>query len=178
MVHTVPRKSWEERFVSDYTLLNYPDDTIMLRVPIGPLPEKMVAEDGPVKAARWFRPSRPVADAIVLTKEKIVMIEGKVFMVRDGIGALLTYAPLVHHTPELLQHAGKPVELVLVTARPPQWAIMAAEHTNVRIDVYQPAWIDEYYEHMQSYWTKERRAGRQHRKEVLQALGYDKPAGT
>jgi hypothetical protein len=156
----------------------FPNDEIKLRVPIGPIPDKMIDENGLQKAARLVRPSRPVADAIVVTPDSLVMIEGKITRVREGIGALLTYAPLIPYTPELQQYRSRPLILRLLTANPPQWAIMAAEHTNVQIKVYLPSWLEDYYNHLQSYWTSDVRAAREQRKQVLTSLGYGTPAGT
>jgi hypothetical protein len=174
LVHTTTRKSWEERFVSEYTLEKFPRNVIMLRCPLGEIPTEMQETHGTARAARWFRPARPVCDAIVIDGTRLVLIEGKIFNVRDGIGALLTYRPLVPYTPELEKYKRMAVVLRLVTARPPQWAIRSAEFNAVEIDVFQPPWIDDYYAHMEAYWTREHRLARQQRKEALKSLGYEK----
>jgi len=158
--------------VSEYVLSTYPTDTHMLRVPIGPIPSEVTKEYGTWKGTRAFRPYRLEADAMVVTPKKLILIEGKVFRIRDGIGALATYRPLVPLTPELKVYLDRPLVCQLVTANPPRWLDQVAQVHDIEIVVFEPPWIADYVEHMNKYWTAEHRYGRLKRKQVLENLGF------
>lgn len=172
LVHTTVRKEWEARFVSEYLAEKFPDVITMHRVPLGDIPQALKDEHGDIKAAKWFRPSRPIADAIAIADQVLVLIEGKIFDPNRALGQLLFYNRLIGYTPELSQYKDLPRILQLVTARTPPWASHAEAFPDIQIVEYQPTWINEYYAQLQGYWTKEARQGRQARKDVLKSLGY------
>jgi len=158
--------------VSQYLADFYPAATVMHRVPMGDIPADLKAAVGDQAAFQWFRPSRPVADAIAITPTTLILIEGKIFNPNQAIGQLLFYSRLIDFTPELRPYVSLPRVYQVVTAREPPWATHAQEFTDVQIVVYAPDWIQDYYNHLQSYWTKNARAARTTRKQTLTALGF------
>lgn len=172
LAHTTVRKEWEARYVSEYLLEKFPEATTMHRVPLGSIPDELKETHGPASATKWFRPNRPVADAIAVFGRRLFLIEGKIFDPNRAIGQLLFYSRLLQATPELKDYRDFTVIMQLVTARAPPWASRADLFPEVQIVVYQPAWIQDYYEHLQTYWTAEKRQGRITRKQVLTSLGY------
>jgi len=172
LVHTTVRVEWEARYVSQYLADKYPTAIVMHRVPMGDIPEELKQAVGAIAATQWFRPSRPVADAIAITPTHLVLIEGKIFDPNRAIGQLLFYSRLIDFTPELAPYKDLPRIYQVVTAREPPWASHAQEFTDVQIIVYAPDWIQDYYEHLQGYWTKTTRAARETRKQTLTALGF------
>ncbi len=172
MVHTKVRQEWEARYVSQYLVDKFPDRLTMHRVPLGEIPQVLQDALGPPTAKKWFRPSRPVADAIAITPDALILIEGKIFDPNRGIGQLYFYERLIGFTPELQRYKDLPVRLRLVTARLPPWASHAEAFPEIEIEEYQPEWIEEYYKHLQSYWTGENRQMRQIKKEKLIELGF------
>jgi len=172
LVHTTVRTEWEARYVSQYLADTYPNATVMHRVPMGDIPDTVKQTVGAVAATQWFRPSRPVADAIAITPTTLVLIEGKIFDPNRAIGQLLFYSRLIDYTPELQPYASLSRAYQVVTAREPPWATHAHAFQDVQIVVYAPAWIQDYYTHLQSYWTKSTRAARETRKQTLTALGF------
>lgn len=167
------RENWEHRYVSDYVVTRYPHDAHKFRCPLGSVPEMWVQEMGLGKAIRAYRPYRPEADAAVITADAIVLIEAKIFKVMDGIAKLPIYRSLVAETPEFDAYRTLPVEAVLVTPKDPGWTRKVAVETNVRIELYMPDWIEEYYKKQEVYWTAEERLKRMKRKRVLEGLDYD-----
>lgn len=169
---TTLRADWEHKYVSDFVLTNYPNDEHRFRCPLGTVPELWLREMGVEKAIKTYRPYRPEVDAVVITKDKIVVIEGKLFKVLDGLAKLPIYASLVAETPEFQEYKTLQIEAVLVTPKEPQWEKKIAKDLRIRVEIFIPEWIEEYYAHQEKYWTKEERMKRMKRKEVLKGLGY------
>ena len=167
------RENWEHRYVSDYVVEKYPHDIHKFRCPLGSVPEMWIREMGLGKAIKTYRPYRPECDAAVITADKIVLIEGKLFKVMDGLSKLPIYRSLIKETPEFSEYKTLPVEAVLVTPKEPGWAKRVAEENKIRVEIYMPDWIKDYYEKQESYWTAEERLKRMKRRRVLESLEYD-----
>jgi hypothetical protein len=171
---TKVRENWEERYVSDYVLTFYPNDLAKFRCPLGSVPGQWIQEMGLGKAIKAYRPYRPEVDALVVTADELVAIEGKIFKVMDGIAKLPIYRSLIYDTPELSEYRSLPVQAVLVTPKDPGWSRKIADESKVKVHVWAPAWIQEYYEKQESYWTQDERFKRIRRKQVLEDLGFEK----
>lgn len=171
-MNTKIRVDYEARYVSEYVLDRYPDTQHKLRCPLGSVPELWIKEMGLGKAVRAYRPYRPEVDAVVIEKEKIVIIEGKIFKVLDGVSKLPVYRFLIPETPELQEYKSLPVEARLVTPHPPGWAQRIADEWNITIDLYEPDWLSEYKEKQDRYWTSEEKVKRHQRRETLKGLGF------
>jgi len=169
---TTLRKDYEARYVSDFVLSHYPRDIVKYRCPLGTAPGMWIKDMGLSKALRTYRPYRPEVDAVVITADEILLIEGKIFKVMDGISKLPVYRILSFETPELDEYKTLPVVCILVTPKDPGWTTRVAEQLNVKIMLFTPAWIKDYYEKQELYWTAEERVKRHKRKEILGSLGY------
>jgi len=167
------RENWEQRYVSDYVIGKYPHDIHKFRCPLGTAPDIWIHEMGLGKALKTYRPYRPECDAAVVTADKIVVIEGKLFKVMDGLAKLPIYRSLIRETPEFDIYKTLPVDAVLVTPKDPGWSKRVAEEYNIVVDIFIPEWIKEYYEKQERYWTAEERLKRLKRKEVLEGMGYE-----
>jgi hypothetical protein len=55
----------------------------------------------------------------------------------------------------------------LVTPKPPGWAKDVAMKQDIKIDVWCPDWLEDYYEQQERYWTAEERIKREERKNIL-----------
>lgn len=166
------RADYEARYVSEFVLEKYPNATKKLRCPLGTAPESFIKEFGLRKALNVYRPSRPEVDACVIEGDHIVLIEGKIMKVLDGISKLIVYRDLVQETPELVAYKTLRVDAVLVTPKPPGWTRTVAEKNNISIEIFLPEWLDEYYKKQESYWTSEERLRREERKQNLKRLQY------
>lgn len=166
------RENWEQRYVSEYVLEFYPDSIAKYRCPLGAIPATWVEMMGIGKAAKTYRPYRPECDAAVITADEIILIEGKIMKVLDGLAKLPIYKWLIPKTPEFLEYKSLPVIALLVTPKEPQWEAEVAEHLGVEVDVFVPEWIEDYYSRQERYWTAEERAKREKRSRVLSELGY------
>jgi len=162
----------EARFVSEWVLLNYPHDTVKYRCPLGSAPKDWLKRLGAEKALRSYRPFRHEVDAMIICKEKIVLIEGKILRVLDGAAKLIIYRDLVSVTPEVEYLKNLPVEAIVLTPQPPTWAEMVTKKYDIKFVVWKPDWLVEYWEWMNKYWTADERAERERRKNVLKKVGY------
>lgn len=167
------RENWEQRYVTDYVIKTYPHDIHKFRCPLGTAPEMFVKELGMAAALRQYRPYRPECDAAVVTADEIILLEGKIFKVVDGIAKLPLYRFLLPRTPEFYEFRTLPVRAVLITPKKPGWEKEYAEHVDVHVEIFRPDWIMDYYMHQEKYWTAEERWKRKKRKGVLEELGYD-----
>jgi len=173
MGFTKLRAENELRYVSEYVVNNYPKNLVKLRCPLGTAPDSFIKEMGLNKALRTYRPSRPEVDACIITNKNIVVIEGKIMKVMDGISKLIVYRDLVESTPELVAYKSLPVLALLITPKPPLWTKTIAEKHNIKIEIYKPDWIVDYYEKQEMYWSAEERLKRAGRKSKLKQLGYE-----
>jgi len=166
------RREVEPRWVAEYCSKFYPNDEVRYRCPLGAPPRHLVEEMGLEKALRAFRPYRPEVDALVITKNAIILIEAKVHRYVDGIGKLLVYEALVPDTPELAPYLDRPVKKRLLLPILPEWIVPLAKRLNVELVTWAPDWVLEYWAERDKYWTPEAVAERERRKQILKALGF------
>jgi hypothetical protein len=193
-MHTKIRVSYEPRLVTEYVTATWPDATVLYDVQVGPVPTELAEKYGEAQAARIARTARPRADAIIVLPEEIILLEGKIMDVNQGLGMLYLYKLALPQTPELQQYLTfvitspvgnltdphgsdmrvirKPIRMILVAANPPEWATTICEHTDIEVVEYCPAWAQEYMDWRNLEGTKGRRQRRAARKERLIALGY------
>ena len=166
------RADHEARYVSEYVANMTKGSIVKLRCPLGAAPEEFIKIMGLRKALRFYRPYRPEVDACIIESDKIIVIEGKIMKVMDGISKLIIYRDLVPSTPELVAYKSLPVEARLITPKPPMWLTDVAKKHNIKVDIYLPEWLSEYYEQQEMYWSAGERLKRETRKKTLERLGY------
>jgi hypothetical protein len=167
------REEWESRYVSEFVEEMYPDKLKKIRVPLGPLTAEDIATYGLEAAARRMRAWRPEVDAIVITETGMILIEGKIIKVMDGFSKLPVYGALAKITPDLDKYNKNPIRLMLVTPKPPTWALSVAPNFDVEIEIYRPDWLKDYYTRQERYWTPEGRLDREKRKAAMREIGLD-----
>jgi hypothetical protein len=134
----------ERRYIREYVEERFPDrEFILYNPPIGPAPEALVKAH-PELSLKCFRRWRPYADAAVVWRGLLVMVEAKLTDPKRGLSALLDYKDQVHRTPELAKWRNRPLQLRLVTPRPDPRLIQVCSTHGILFDVYAPAWAVEY----------------------------------
>lgn len=193
-MHTKIRQSYEPRLITEYVTQTWPDATVLYDVPLGPVPQNLALKVGEAQAARIARTARPRADAVIILPSEIVLLEGKIMDVNQGLGMLDLYEHAIPLTPELQQYLTmqrverthrddntevtdvwqevKPIRKVLVAANPPEWASTICTRAGIEIVEFCPAWATEYMAWRNREGTKGRRYARAKRKAVLERLGY------
>ncbi len=162
----------ETRLLSEYLAERWAGVPLRMNVPLGPLPEGLTAAIG-ARAIGWARPFRPEVDAVVWPGGKMILVEAKILSVIDGIAKLPVYGGLVDSTPELLPYAALPRELVVVCPWDAEHVQKMAATVGVRVDVFRPAWIEDYLRQRQEYWTTEYRRTREAKAALRRELGVD-----
>lgn len=158
-----PKRRWaprERRLVAEWVSLRYPEAKVFIQKRIGAPPQFLVNELGLRKADNYYKPLKRWADAIIITKEEIILVEGKIRSTPAVVGQLEYYGEIVKKTPDLAAWAHLPVRLVLLSP----WVDPGMEdycaQKGITIEHYHPPWIDEYMKEIQGYQTAEYRTGR------------------
>ena len=109
-------KFGEMRMVAEYVSQTYPADLVYIRMRLGSaLPDRPVPDMAPEDVAmlgvfrRW-------ADAVVITKRELIVIEASIRSDTGDPSKLLIYGRLVPHTPELNEFRDRKLLLELVVA--------------------------------------------------------------
>jgi len=166
------RREIEPRWVGEYITAYYPTAENRPRCPLGPIPPGIEETLGAEKARRQWRPWRPEVDSVVILPNKMILIEGKIFKIMDGLSKLPIYKSLVPDTPELSMHKNKPIDMELLVVRPLSWVIAAAEKAGVKVVEWAPPWIVQVWEDRDKYWAPENVKAREERKKFLEDHGF------
>ena len=94
------------------------------------------------------------ADAVVVSREELVVIEAKIRSMPGAISQLQLYGELVPQTPELRPYLGLPRVLELVVAVEDPAVRRLAERSGIRHRVYRPAWLPIYLEQLKRRETR------------------------
>ena len=157
----------ERRYIVEWAEARFPGARKQFNVPIGPVPEEVIKALGFTKGVRFFRPYRPKIDCLVFLPDKLIAAEAEILVPKAAIRDLILYKQLLPQSPELGEYKLKPMEFYLVMPESIGWVEEIARQNGIKIDIFKPAWIDEYVKAMGKYWTKEGRLERLERKRRL-----------
>ena len=141
------KRDWqprEQRLVSEFVAQFYADYESRTHVHLGGTPPRFKGKFTRPENGRLLGVFRRWADAIVIMPDRIVLIEGKILPQPGVLSQLSLYERLIPNTPELSQHALKPVEKVLVCAIEDPLITQLAREEGVRVVIFCPEWIEAY----------------------------------
>jgi len=173
LAQTKIRREIEPRWVSEYVAEVYGKFPARFRVPLGSIPSGLEETYGVGKARAVFRPWRPEVDAVVILPRYLVLIEGKIFKLMDGLSKLPVYKGLVPLTPELQEFKEREILMELLVVKPLPWVEEAASANGVKVVTWAPDWVIKIWEERDKYWTREHTLRREERKKTLRSLGYE-----
>jgi len=166
-----PLGSWaprERRYIVEWANERFPEAEKMFNVPLGPVPESLIAELGSLeKAARTFRSWRPKIDAVLKLPDKVIFAEAEILDPKNAIGDLLYYRELVPETPDLGEILNMKREFWLVIPTYLKWVEDFATKRGIVVDIYTPDWLEDYLEEWKKYTTPEGMLKRQARKRMF-----------
>lgn len=137
-------KQRERRYVPEFVNEKYPlKGAVFYNMAIGPAPEELYRLH-PEIPLESFRRWRFWIDAVVILRNSMVLIEGKLRKPAEGLGQLLLYRALLPQTPELKPYAHLVVDMVLVTPRPDPRVIGVAASLGVYVEIYTKPWVQDY----------------------------------
>ena len=171
MAHKTQQR--QVRLTAEWMAERYPRGGYTLNAWLGPSLPGLVEEKGLERALRESAPWRPRVDALVVEADKVVLVEAEIRQPRNAVGHLLVYKSLVASTPELADHLGKPVVLVLLTPWTNATIEAMARESHIQVEVYNPAWIAEYVEELHVYWTREYQEARAQKMAIREMLGVE-----
>jgi len=143
----MPRKEYlqrDRRYVSEYVATHITDrKAAFFNLRLGPPPLE-ARRMYPELPEAYFRVWKKWADAVVVTSDRIILVEGELRRPVVALGEILTYRDLVIQTPELEPYKDLPVEMHLVTPREDPDLMAQAEKQGVKVVIYKPLWALDY----------------------------------
>ena len=161
----------EVRLVAEYCKQHFLPHPYLQKVPLGKIDERIVAEVGLPRAIRYSRPFRPEIDAIGVLPGALVLVEGKIFKIIDGLAKLPIYASLVPHTPELREYLPRQLIPRLVVPWISDNLEIMAREASVELVLFCPEWVADEVKRMHHYWTADYRRARDERNKMIQYFG-------
>ena len=163
----------QTRLTAEWMMEQYPQGGYTLNARLGPALDGLVESIGLDRALRESAPWRPRVDALAVEPRVVVLVEAEIRQVRNAVGNLLVYRNLVPTTPELREHWGKPVEMVLLSPWTNSTIDAMARTAGVRVAIYNPPWIADYVAELHVYWTKEYQERRARKLALRGILGVE-----
>ena len=143
------KRSWQPRemqMLSEWLVKTQRDKRWQMRVRLGsprpavPRPEMSLEEQAMVGSwRRW-------ADAVILSDERVTIVESAIRPNPGKISQLELYALLFPHTPEFTAWRGVPLSLILLYAIEDPATILLARRKGIRCIEYKPTWLPAYLE--------------------------------
>jgi hypothetical protein len=130
--------------VAEYLRDTYPNEEVFMRLRLGSL---QTAGDHPglsqeeVLALGVYR---RWADAVVVTKSELVVVEVSIRSDTGDPSKLIVYGRLVPLTPELREYLDRRLVLELVVAVEDPVVSQLAHELGIRTKVYSPLWLPDY----------------------------------
>jgi len=134
----------EMKLVSEYLAEKYPNDRTLTRVRLGAIHPSLLSEKYTDEEKAMLTVWRRWADAIVIRKEEVILIEAAILPSPGDISILLTYSYLFRYTPEFSDVRNLPVKMELVSAIEDPVVTNLARSVGIRTVIYAPEWIYEY----------------------------------
>jgi len=140
------RREWEAEYVSEYTRIAFPGMPVRYHVRLGTWPTPLSEPDMPEEERAMLRVRMRWADALVISKGVLTVIEGKLRPSEylKGMGELELYMHLVPNTPELDAFKGARLAGRLVIPIPDPTVEMLARRRNLDVAVFKPSFWAEY----------------------------------
>lgn len=132
------------QMLHEWLARNYPHAIVMTRVRLGAPPiSEEYGELGP-RESRMIGVWRRWADAIVVLKDKILLIEAAIRPNPGKIAQLELYRLLLPQTPELFPWKELPIEMILLYAIEDPATTWLCRQKGIHAIYYKPDWLDNY----------------------------------
>jgi hypothetical protein len=142
-----PSEKWqprEMRLVSEYVAKYYPNSISLTRVRLGPTHPALILEDISEEEKNMLTVWRRWADAIVITRNRLILIEGAILPDPGDVSKLILYEYLLKYTPELQQYLDRDVVKVLLLAIEDPVLEKIARAAGIQVVVFCPDWVRDY----------------------------------
>jgi hypothetical protein len=160
-------KYGEMRMVAEYVQRTYRQGLVFMRLRLGVLEPDVGPRDLTPEETAMLGVFRRWADAVVVTREELIVVEASIRSDSGDPSKLVLYGRLVPSTPELKEFLNRRLVLELVVAVEDPAVSVLAHEMGIRTRVYRPPWLPEYLANLH---RRERRP--------VQARGLLPPAGS
>lgn len=134
----------DRRYVAEWVIKNYPQAQVFYNLRLGPPPAEIAAAYPGLDADRYARVWKKTCDAVVITGDEIVLIEGELRRPLLALGELLIYRALLSTTPELKPYSRLPVRTILLCPIEDPTLEIQLRESKIEKAVYRPPWVDQY----------------------------------
>jgi len=134
----------EMRLVSEYIAKYYPNSPSLTRVRLGPTHPALITEGMTEEEQNMLKVWRRWADGIVITRNRLILIEGAILPDPGDVSKLLLYEYLLRYTPEFQQYLDRDIVKVLLLAIEDPVLGKIARAAGIQVVVFCPDWVREY----------------------------------
>jgi len=142
-----PSEKWqprEMRLVSEYIAKYYPNSVSLTRVRLGPTHPQLLSEDLAEEEKRMLTVWRRWADAIIVTRTRLILLEAAILPDPGDVSKLILYEYLARYTPELQQYLDRDIEKVLLIAIEDPVLTTIARAAGIEVVLFCPDWVKGY----------------------------------
>ena len=134
----------DRRYVAQWVIENYPHAQVFYNLRLGGVPSEVAARYPGVDVNRMARVFKKTCDAVVVTSDELILVEGELRRPLLALGELLVYRDLISTTPELQPWSHFHVRTVLLCpVEDPTLDITLTRH-KIEKAVFKPPWVEEY----------------------------------
>ena len=131
--------------LAEYMATFHREDRVLTRVRLGPIPQQTLDERLTEPERRMIGSAfRRWADAIILRRGVLVLVEAAMIATPGDISILQVYRRLVPHTPELLEWHAWPVGLMLLWSVDDPYSRQVAVEAGIEVRLYRPTHFNEW----------------------------------
>ena len=127
----------ETKLVNEFLWKYYREFPQWKRVRVGTVPN--------FEMAKLYKVALRFCDAVVITDDEVIIIEGKMAPKADAIGQLEFYKELFRRTPEFSKYAEMPIHLIFLTTKHDFDLEKFAKSKGVDYVVFAPPWVADYW---------------------------------
>lgn len=138
------RVPWSYRLLQEWVAVKYPSAIPLYELRLGPTSAHVVgvhitpALEAMLRTENWY------ADAVLIIPGVTLIVEAKMQANPSAVGQVLFYSRLALQTPALEQYRNQPIQPVVLFAEEDDAVSNFARSFGVRVEIYSPAWIEDY----------------------------------
>ncbi len=147
MQGAVPRKPYvqrDRRYVAEYVDQAYPHARVYFNLRLGPPPIGVAEKYPGLDVQKYARVWKKTCDAVVVTDQEVVLIEGELRRPLLALGELISYRDLLFQTPELTPYSKLTVRSILLCPVYDPTLELQLKENKIEAVVFRTKWVDEY----------------------------------
>ena len=143
------KRSWQPRemqMLSEWLVKTQQGKRWMTRVRLGSPKPSVPRAEMSLEERAMIGSWRRWADAVILTDDRVQIVEAAIRPNPGKISQLELYRLLLPHTPELTAWRGLPIDMILLYAIEDPATILLARQKGILCIEYKPTWLPAYLE--------------------------------